>query len=75
MADELREMQEARETELKEFQPASRETEADRSGDMRTLQRKLDRVLYLLVKKPREEHAWQMPQGGVDADESLLEVS
>lgn len=67
-------MQEAREAELQAFQPASRETEADRSGDLKSLQRKLDRVLYLLVKKPRKEHAWQMPQGGLEEQESLIEV-
>ena len=67
-------MQEAREAELQAFQPASRETEADRSRDMKSLQRKLDRVLYLLVKKPRKEHAWQMPQGGLEEQESLIEV-
>ena len=60
--------------ELQAFKPAVRETEPDLAGDMRSLNRKLGRVLYLLVKKPREEHAWQMPQGGVEPDESLLEV-
>ena len=41
---------------------------------MKSLQRKLDRVLYLLVKKPRKEYAWQLPQGGLEQDESLIEV-
>ena len=26
---------------------------------------------YLLVRKPRKHHAWQFPQGGVEAGESL----
>ena len=26
---------------------------------------------FLLVRKPRQEHAWQFPQGGVDDGESL----
>ena len=65
----------AREEELKAFEPAPRETVADQTGDMHSLARKLDRVVYLLVKKSREEHAWQMPQGGLEPDESLLEVS
>lgn len=60
--------------ELQEFEPASRVTEADRTSDVRSLERKLDRVLYLLVKKPRQDHAWQMPQGGVEEEESLIEV-
>jgi large subunit ribosomal protein L46 len=41
---------------------------------MKSLQRKLDRVLYLLVKKPRKEYTWQLPQGGLEQDESLVEV-
>ena len=52
-----------------------RETEADRIGNYRSLYRKLDSILYLLVKKPRELHAWQMPQGGLDQGESLIQVS
>ncbi|KAG5513572.1 hypothetical protein PMAC_001004 [Pneumocystis sp. 'macacae'] len=47
-----------------------RETEADFKGDMRSLERKLDRTLYLLVKKPREEHCWQFPQGLVTGDDA-----
>ena len=73
-ADEFEELQEAREVELQSFHPASRETEADKAGDMKSLQRKLDRVLYLLVKKPRKEYAWQLPQGGLEQDESLIKV-
>lgn len=37
----------------------SRETEADRAGDVKSLERKLDRTLYLLLKKDRKDHAWQ----------------
>ena len=72
--DEFEELLEAREAEVQSFKPAPRETEADKREDRRSLQRRLDRVLYLLVKKPRREHAWQMPQGGVEEGESLLEV-
>lgn len=72
--DEFEDLQELRELEYQEFKPASRLTEADLSGDMKSLDRKLDRVLYLLVKKPRQEHAWQMPQGGVENDESIIQV-
>ncbi|BGP44080.1 hypothetical protein JCM10450v2_008297 [Rhodotorula kratochvilovae] len=52
-----------------------RETEADRTGDVKSLERKADRTLYLLLKKKRDEHAWQFPQGGVEADESLVEAA
>lgn len=30
---------------------------------------------YLLVRKPRKEHAWQFPQGGVDADEGYEDAA
>ena len=73
--EEFEELLEARETELQAFEPSPRETEADRNDDRRSLNRRLDRMLYLLVKKPRREHAWQMPQGEVEVEESLLEVS
>lgn len=52
----------------------TRETEADRKGDRRSLDRALQRSLYLIVKKPREEHAWQFPQGGIEQGELLHEV-
>ncbi|CCJ30632.1 unnamed protein product [Pneumocystis jirovecii] len=57
--------------EEKERIALSRETEADRKGDLRSLERKLDKTLYLLVKKPREEHCWQFPQGLVTDDDVL----
>ncbi|KAL7337272.1 NUDIX hydrolase domain-like protein, partial [Rhodotorula toruloides] len=52
-----------------------RETEADKKGDVTSLERKADRTLYLLLKKNRKEHAWQFPQGGVEGEESLLEAA
>ncbi|ORY89446.1 hypothetical protein BCR35DRAFT_300632 [Leucosporidium creatinivorum] len=52
-----------------------RESEADRKGDVTSLERKMDRTLYLLLKKDRKDNAWQFPQGGVEADESLLEAA
>ena len=30
---------------------------------------------YLIVKKPRKEHAWQFPQGGVDEGETLIQAA
>lgn len=73
--DEFDELQESREAEVGQFRPAPRETLADLSDDKKSLHRKLDRVLYLLVKKARQEHAWQMPQGGLEKEESLAQVS
>lgn len=49
----------------------SRTTDADRQNDFKSLNRKLDRTLYLLLKKPRTQHAWQFPQGPVGAGEVL----
>lgn len=72
--DQFEELVEAREQELAAFQPASRETEADRERDMQSLCRRLDQMLYLLVRKPRSQFRWQMPQGGLDEGESLLQV-
>ncbi|KAG0315604.1 54S ribosomal protein L17 mitochondrial [Dissophora globulifera] len=52
-----------------------RVTEADRKNDVRSLERALQRTLYLIVKKPREEHSWQFPQGGVRLCENLQEAA
>ncbi|KAF9391189.1 54S ribosomal protein L17 mitochondrial [Podila verticillata] len=52
-----------------------RVTEADRKNDVRSLERALARTLYLIVKKPREQHAWQFPQGGVHVCENLQEAA
>ncbi|KPV72839.1 uncharacterized protein RHOBADRAFT_55515 [Rhodotorula graminis WP1] len=51
------------------------ETEADRKGDLRSLERRADRTLYLLLKKKRDQHAWQFPQGAVDGTESLVDAA
>ncbi|KAF8937709.1 54S ribosomal protein L17 mitochondrial, partial [Haplosporangium gracile] len=50
-------------------------TDADRSNDVRSLERALARTLYLIVKKPREQHVWQFPQGGVRVCENLQEAT
>ncbi len=49
---------------LPDFEPAPRETEADRTGDRKTLQRKLSEYLFLVLKDkngkwgfPKTEHA------------------
>ena len=71
---EFEDLLEAREQEMAIFQPSPRTTPADLSGDMRTVQRQLDKMLYLLVRKNRDSHCWQMPQGGLEEGESLLQV-
>ncbi|KAI9230198.1 MAG: hypothetical protein DHS80DRAFT_12760, partial [Piptocephalis tieghemiana] len=48
---------------------------AKRNEDVQSLERHLDRTLYLIVKKPRAEHAWAMPQGLVKGEEMLHETA
>ncbi|KAF9136122.1 54S ribosomal protein L17 mitochondrial [Mortierella sp. 14UC] len=50
-------------------------TDADRKNDVRSLERALARTLYLIVKKPRDQHTWQFPQGGVRVCENLQEAT
>lgn len=53
------------------FKPASRITEADLSNDHRSLNRKLPRSLFLMVKRNRNNHSWQFPQGQLRGEENL----
>lgn len=53
--------------------PLGRETEADRTGDVRRLDRKMDRTLYLVVRDQYER--WTFPQDDVRLEESVYEVS
>lgn len=57
------------------FKPASRITEADTNNDRRSLNRKLPNSLYLIVKRNRDDHSWQFPQGKVLDDEKSLRKS
>lgn len=52
--------------------PMPRITEADNQGDLRSLNRKLDRCLYLLVQK--EDGQWRFPQDRVYGRENLHQV-
>ncbi|KAJ1666454.1 hypothetical protein EV178_002241 [Coemansia sp. RSA 1646] len=52
-----------------------RETKADAAGDLRSLERKLDRTLYLLVKDSKKEGQWVFPQGAVEAEEALHQAA
>jgi 8-oxo-dGTP pyrophosphatase MutT (NUDIX family) len=45
--------------------PLNNNTTVLDSGDVHDTNRKPTDTLYLLVKKPREDHAWQFPQGGI----------
>ncbi|KAJ0107593.1 54s ribosomal protein l17 [Diaporthe amygdali] len=52
--------------------PNPRRTEADRAGDVRRLDRALDRTLYLIVRK---DGLWRFPQDDVWPDEGLHETA
>lgn len=46
-------------------------TAADLANDRKSLNRALASRLYLIVQKPRTEHAWQFPQGGRESGETM----
>jgi NUDIX domain len=58
----------------KGFTPAPRETEHDRTGNVRTTDRKLKTNIYLAVKDTADSK-WQLPTVTVNADETLLDAA
>lgn len=62
--------------ELKKFQFASRTTEADSKGDRKSLERKLDETLMLLVEQTvGEKKHFLLPQGLRNEGETLRETA
>lgn len=57
------------------FTPAPRITEADEKNDRRSLDRRLQDSLYLIVKRNRADNSWQFPQGRWLPQETMREVS
>ncbi len=57
------------------FTPASRTTEADLKNDRKSLERRLQDSLYLVVKRSRNQHEWQFPQGKWIDGETMRAVS
>ena len=56
-------------------EPASRISQADMKGDVKSLDRMGERNLYLLVKgKSSPQDAWRFPQGLVERSEFLHQV-
>ncbi|KAK5740372.1 hypothetical protein LTR17_004635 [Elasticomyces elasticus] len=53
--------------------PVPRVTEADQKGDMKSLSRKLDRTLYLLVKN--KEGRWRFPEDRIYGKENLHQAA
>ena len=54
--------------------PENRVTEADRTGNLSSLNRALQRTLYLVVKK-KDKGAWEFPAGDLEGRENLHRVS
>lgn len=54
--------------------PLPRVGEADRVGNERSLSRKMERTLYLLVKQEGEKEGWGFPTGWLGGKESLHTV-
>lgn len=57
------------------FTPAPRETEADKSGNVKTLDRRLKTRVYLAVKGSEDNSKWTLPTVDVNDDETLLEAT
>ncbi|KAI8917074.1 39S mitochondrial ribosomal protein L46-domain-containing protein [Powellomyces hirtus] len=62
-----------RDEEVGSLDAANRATEADAKKDMKSLDRALDRTLYLVVKRAAGpmKGTWQLPSGALEADEVL----
>lgn len=56
------------------FTPASRTTEADLNNDRKSLDRRLQDSLFLIVKRSRNENQWQFPQGKLADGENMRAV-
>lgn len=63
------------EDRVKVERPMPRRTKADEEGDVRRLDRELERTLYLVVKKgDGEKGVWRFPEGALSTSENLHEV-
>ncbi|KAJ3482133.1 hypothetical protein NLI96_g7186 [Meripilus lineatus] len=59
-----------------EVKPMPRVSEADKTGDVRSLDRNGERNLYLLLRvKDGENSVWRFPQGGIQEGELLHEAA
>jgi large subunit ribosomal protein L46 len=54
------------------FRPAPRETEADETGNVRTVDRKLKTSIYLTVQ---DDGKWMLPTVSINEDETFLEAA
>lgn len=65
----LQEFHEEQEEEFRQFQPASRETDADKNNDLKSIHRKLQQTLILLLKNKND--SWEMPLAAIQDKETL----
>jgi large subunit ribosomal protein L46 len=56
------------------FTPAPRTTEADMNNDRKSMDRRLQDSLFLIVKRSRNDHQWQFPQGKWVENETMRAV-
>ncbi|KAI0798081.1 39S mitochondrial ribosomal protein L46-domain-containing protein [Abortiporus biennis] len=63
--------------EEEDVQPMPRVSEADKTGDVKSLERKMERNLYLLLlgKDASGKQVWRFPQGPVETGELLHEAA
>lgn len=62
--------------ESNKFQPASRTTEADRTNDLKSTERKLEQSLTLLIEQRLgKEKLFLLPQGKISSGETLYEAA
>lgn len=63
-------------SERQEEKPMPRTHEADKKNDVRSLDRQMQRNIYLLVRGRGRvgEHQWRFPEGGPQGSELLHEV-
>ncbi|KAL0094959.1 39S mitochondrial ribosomal protein L46-domain-containing protein [Phycomyces blakesleeanus] len=60
---------------ITKIEKAPRETEADKTNDIKSLDRALQRTLYLIVRPKQGKQPWIFPEGAVDSTEYLHEAA
>ncbi|KXJ20025.1 39S ribosomal protein L46, mitochondrial [Exaiptasia diaphana] len=71
--EKRKEFHEEQEEEFRQFQPANRETEADRNNDLKSINRKLEQTLILLLKNKKS--SWEMPLAAIQDKETLRQTA
>lgn len=57
------------------FTPAPRITEADKTNDRHSLERRLTDSLFLIVRRNRGDFGWQFPQGKLQENETIADAA